>query len=266
MLLGESRRERFVVASSRDPHRTFALVVLQHVMPQLMQKDFFQNEPPKRVVWPMDKSCTDIGQPGHDRARPLQTPGHVTFQQPGQAPGWQWLFKEDDPARHAASAKHWHRVRCVGWRSRELNRAQPVQSDRADRLEHLQYVALVRRMMESWARFSHDNPKPPLVILLEFPSASFSPGCFPISSQLTSSAQIRDTTPFAWCAKPASRADGFGVRVFAPGHGSSPLTTWRCSSSESELRFCSALFSIKLGLQHWHVHNRLFDFNRESEL
>ena len=60
MLLGESRRERFVVASSRNPHRALTLVVLQHVMSHLVQEDFFQHETPKRGVWPMDKSCADI--------------------------------------------------------------------------------------------------------------------------------------------------------------------------------------------------------------
>ena len=73
-------------------------------------------------------------------------------------------------------------------------------------------------MMESGARFSHDNPKPRLAILFEFPFARFGPGYLPISSQLPSSAQIAHTAPFAWGAEPASRADRFGVCVFAPGH------------------------------------------------
>ena len=73
-------------------------------------------------------------------------------------------------------------------------------------------------MMKSGARFSHDNPKLQLAVLLEFPSAQFSPGYFTISSQLTSSAQIAYTAPFAWGAEPASRADFFGVCVFATRH------------------------------------------------
>ena len=76
-------------------------------------------------------------------------------------------------------------------------------------------------MMVSGTRFSHDNPKPQLAVLLEFPSDKFGPGYFPISSQLTSSAQIARTAPFAWGAEPASRADRFGVCVFAPGHSCS---------------------------------------------
>ena len=73
-------------------------------------------------------------------------------------------------------------------------------------------------MMVSGTRFSHDNPKPQLGILFEFPFARFGPGYLLISSQLTSSAQIAHTAPFAWGAEPASRADRFGVCVFAPGH------------------------------------------------
>ena len=147
----------------------------------------------------------------------LQTAGHITFQQPGQAPRWQWLFEEDDSARHVVSAKHWH-DRSVGWRPREFNRAQPIERCRSDRLEHVQYVLLVRGMMKSVARFSHDNPKLQLAILFEFPFARFGPGYLPISSQLTSSAQIAHTAPIARGAESASRADRFGVCVFTPGH------------------------------------------------
>ena len=73
-------------------------------------------------------------------------------------------------------------------------------------------------MMKSGARFSHDNPKLQLAILFEFPFARFGPGYLPISSQLTSSAQIAYTALFARGAEPASRADFFGICVFAPGH------------------------------------------------
>jgi len=73
-------------------------------------------------------------------------------------------------------------------------------------------------MMKSVARFSHDNPKLQLAILFEFPFARFGPGYLPISSQLTSSAQIACTALFARGAEPASRADFFGICVFAPGH------------------------------------------------
>ena len=59
LFLRESRCEGFVIARSRNSHRTLAFVVLQYVMTQLVQKNFLQHEPPKRVVWPMDKSCID---------------------------------------------------------------------------------------------------------------------------------------------------------------------------------------------------------------
>ena len=57
---GVNHGERVGRVLNSIAHRALALVVLQHVVPQLVQKDFFQHEPPERGVWPMDKSCADI--------------------------------------------------------------------------------------------------------------------------------------------------------------------------------------------------------------
>ena len=87
LFLRESRCEGFVIARSRNSHRTLAFVVLQYVMTQLVQKNFFQHESPKRVLRPIHKCCTGIRQPGQHCTRMFQAAGNITFQQSGQTPG-----------------------------------------------------------------------------------------------------------------------------------------------------------------------------------
>src|SRR6266704_6332733 len=105
LLLRESRRKGFVVASAGNPLRALALVVLQNVMPQLVQKNFLKHETPKRVLRPIHERRADILQQGQHRTGALQPTDNIKLQQSTQSPGRHRLLEENDSARHAISAK-----------------------------------------------------------------------------------------------------------------------------------------------------------------
>src|ERR1043166_6702924 len=95
---------------------------------------------------------------------------------------------------------------------------QSVKRHRPNCLDHFQNVLLTGGMMKSSTRLPHKNPQPHSAILPLSVFTDCGSDFFAFPPQLAPSAQISCSTPLAWSADTASRADCLWVCMFGPGH------------------------------------------------
>jgi hypothetical protein len=127
------------------------------MVPELVQENLFQYEAPEGVGRPIHQSCCQFRQQVHHSAGLLKSLDGFISQQTRQSPRREGLFKNQDSARDLVATKNQARDATRGRSANQLNRAQAIQSQWTDGIQHLQNRLFASRVVKSRSGLSAEN-------------------------------------------------------------------------------------------------------------